>query len=500
MSPILNFENDIFISYAHLDNQPLDEGLDGWVETLHERLGIRLSQLLGEEVSIWRDPKLQGNDYFADSLVTRISRAAILISILSPRYVKSEWCMREINEFSKAAELRGGLRVGNSSRLFKIIKTYIPLEEQPQSLQPMLGYEFYEYDSALDRAKEFSPDVVPHRDIRYWEKLEDLANDLVHLAEGMKKSAESKLTAAAPVGSAGKTIYLAKTTSDLSGERDIIQRELQQHGQLVLPDKELPLNAAALKEDVSEYLKKSQLSIHLIGARYGIVPEDDSRSIIQIQNDLARERAQEIQQLIWMPTGLESQDARQQKFIDSLRLGLDGHQGVEVLQTKLEDLKTQIYEKLADKPQAAADADSDSRPTSIYLICDKQDYEAVSTLESYLFDQGFEVILPVLEGDEAQAAQDHKDNLLYCDAVIIYYGQANAIWLRMKMRELQKIAGYGRTQPLLAKAIYISGPRTARKDQFKTHEALVVRNYEAFSPEPLQPLLAKIRITKGAHG
>ncbi|MGB7924023.1 MAG: TIR domain-containing protein [Pyrinomonadaceae bacterium] len=502
MCPVQGFDEDIFISYAHLDNQPLAEGLEGWVETLHERLGIRLAQLLGEEVKIWRDPKLQGNDYFADTLVVRVAKVAVLVSVLSPRYVKSEWCMREINEFCKAAELQGGLRVGNSSRLFKIIKTYIPLEEQPPSLQPMLGYEFYDYDAAQGRAKEFSPDVVPHRDIRYWEKLEDLANDLKQLIERMKEQTESATAPRASASSAnpaGKIIYLAKTTSDLSEERDIIQRELQQRGHRVLPDEELPLNAVEMKEAVREYLKNSHLSIHLIGARYGMIPEDESRSIIQIQNDLAAERGQEMSRLLWMPTGLESQDERQQKFIDALRLGVNGFQGVEVLQTKLEDLKMQIYEKLADKPQTPAPVENEGGPVSLYLICDKQDSESVAPLESYLFDQGFEVILPVMEGDEAQAAQDHKDNLLYCDAVMIYYGQASEIWLRMKLRELQKIAGYGRTQPMLAKAIHISGPPTPRKDQFKTHEAIVIRNYGPFSPGLLEPFIVKTRTAKGAQ-
>ena len=500
MCPIPGFDDDLFISYAHLDNQPLAEGLEGWVETLHGRLGIRLSQLLGEEVKIWRDPKLQGNDYFADALLMRVAKVGILVSVLSPRYVKSEWCMREVDEFCKAAALNGGLRIGNSSRLFKIIKTYIPLEDQPPSLQPMLGYEFYEYDPAQGRAKEFSPDVVPHRDLRYWEKLEDLASDLKRLIEKMNEESASETHTPAPSSPTGKTIYLAKTTSDLSEERDIIQRELQQHGHLVLPDKELPLNASALAEAVREYLKNSQLSIHLIGARYGMIPEDESRSIIQIQNDLAAERGQAMRRLLWMPTGLQSEDERQQKFIDALRLGLNGFQGVEVLQTKLEDLKMQIHEKLADKPQTPPPSEGEGRPLSLYLICDKQDYEAVSALETYLFDQGYEVILPVMEGDEAQAAQDHKDSLLYCDAVMIYYGQANEIWLRMKLRELQKIAGYGRTQPMLARAIYIDDPPTARKDQFKTHEALVIRNYGPFSPELLKPFLTKIEAAKGAQG
>lgn len=30
MSTLANFEDDLFISYAHIDNQPLAEGLKGW--------------------------------------------------------------------------------------------------------------------------------------------------------------------------------------------------------------------------------------------------------------------------------------------------------------------------------------------------------------------------------------------------------------------------------------------------------------------------------------
>jgi hypothetical protein len=60
VAPIPKYEDEVFISYAHIDNQPLDEGLKGWVETLHERLQIRLGQLTGEPVKIWRDRKLKG--------------------------------------------------------------------------------------------------------------------------------------------------------------------------------------------------------------------------------------------------------------------------------------------------------------------------------------------------------------------------------------------------------------------------------------------------------
>lgn len=62
----MKFENDIFISYAHIDDQPLVEGKKGWVSNFHRALEIRLAQLLGRRSRIWRDPKLQGNDVFAD--------------------------------------------------------------------------------------------------------------------------------------------------------------------------------------------------------------------------------------------------------------------------------------------------------------------------------------------------------------------------------------------------------------------------------------------------
>jgi hypothetical protein len=86
----MGFEDDVFISYAHVDNETLAAGQDGWVSLLHDRLRKRLRQLLGEEVKIWRDPKLQGNDEFADTLVIRVSKAGVLLSVLSPRYIKSD--------------------------------------------------------------------------------------------------------------------------------------------------------------------------------------------------------------------------------------------------------------------------------------------------------------------------------------------------------------------------------------------------------------------------
>ena len=104
------FESDAFISYAHLDNVELIEGHKGWVSNLHRALEVRVAQLLGKQPQIWRDPKLQGNDFFAEALVDKLRRVAILVPVVSPRYVKSEWTRKELSAFCQAAEKQGGIR------------------------------------------------------------------------------------------------------------------------------------------------------------------------------------------------------------------------------------------------------------------------------------------------------------------------------------------------------------------------------------------------------
>lgn len=70
MAYVPGFEHDIFISYAHVDNTPVEEDKDGWVTKLHASLLALIPQKIGraEGFTIWRDLKLSGNDEFADTL------------------------------------------------------------------------------------------------------------------------------------------------------------------------------------------------------------------------------------------------------------------------------------------------------------------------------------------------------------------------------------------------------------------------------------------------
>jgi hypothetical protein len=489
----MEFENDVFVSYAHIDDQALAEGQPGWISSLHRALQVRLEQLLGKEAKIWRDLKLQGNDIFSDRLLETLPKVGVLVSVLSPRYVKSEWCQRELNAFLQASLLTGGTRVKDKLRVFKVVKTPIPREEQPAELQSTLGYEFFTVERDSGRQRELGPMSPPDAQSLYWVKLDDLAHDiadLLNILEGQTTGAPT-----APAASKG-TVYLAETSSDLRDRRDAVRRELLGQGYSVLPDKPLPLVEPDFSASVREHLAQSKLSVHMVGENYGVVPDDTTQSIVVLQHELAIERASasDFCRLIWMPPNLIIDDERQRTFIERLENDSRCQSGADILKTPLEDFKTVLHVRLNPPPPKVdrqAPPPGQSAVQRVYLICDQRDVDATRPLVDYLFER-FEVTLPVFDGDESQVRREHEANLAECDAVVIYYGAGNELWLRSKLRELQKIAGYGRTKPMLAKAVYVAPPDAPEKERFRTHDAIVIKAAAQFAAAVLEPFVGEL--------
>ena len=220
----------------------------------------------------------------------------------------------------------------------------------------------------------------------------------------------------------------------------------------------------------------------------------DQRAIIRLQNDIAAEysRGRGLPRLIWMPSDVTPQSERQQKFITHLERDPDEQLGADILRTNLEELKTIVIDKLQSKKNPSSDNRGADNLTNIYLICDQCDFDDTVQLSDYLFEQGFEVLLPVFEGDESEVREDHTDKLKYCDAIIIYQGAAKDLWLSSKLRDLRKLPGYDGYQPKLAKAIYAGPPANPQKERLRTREAMVLREFQNFSAESLEPFIAEI--------
>lgn len=528
----MNFEKDIFISYAHIDELEISDDIKGWISDFHRSLEVRLSQILGNRPVIWRDDRLQGNDFFGPEIVAQFPKLKVLVSIITPRYLKSEWCTREIEEFYKAAELTGGVSIENKARIFKVLKTPVKLESQPEKIRDILGYEFYRIDPSTGRPREFLKMFGQESEQAFWARLDDVAYDIAQLIEKLDQPAqaskngtvhESKTIVHAngitvnTTSNTRKKIYLADASYDLKEYHDSVRRELEDTGFIVLPDKNLTLYAEKFKSEVAEHMRECILSIHMIGSSYGLVPEGTEKSVIVLQNEIAAEQSisNGMNRLIWVNPEINATDPRQQTFIEQLRNNEELQQDSDLLHGSIEEFKFAIFdnirkqdvkekekqlalEKEQQKTAAAATGNlatpiDTGGPRLIYFICDQRDLDETRGIEDCLFDAGHEVMLPVFEGEEAQLRKEHEENLRMCDAVILYYGNANELWLRSMTRDLLRLPALERTKPLLAKLAYLAGPPTPQKERFRSNELTVVNGINGFNTQILNDFIEKLR-------
>ncbi len=511
----MGFDHDIFISYSHLDNEAPFPGDPGWISFFHQVLEKRVAQLAGKKLKIWRDPDLKGNDIFPEKLAERVKNAAAFICVISKRYVESDWCNRELSEFAGAAG-KVVVEGAGKARVFKVVKRPQPEDKLPQPVQPLLGYDFFKVDPESKRIRELDVSIEPELKKEYWARLDDLANDITELLELLEKErSETPAADAAATPSAGGTVYLAETTLDLQDARDELKRDLQRHGYSVLPDQALPLAAQVLEDFVREQLGRAQLVVHLVGAGFGVVPEGTTHSVVGLQNEVAAELAAEgrLRRLVWMPPKLEPKDDRQREFVEELRDDERTYERSDLLEVPLEDLKTHLYKQLeeiakrAEKERLAREKEKETKKEGpaagavaggevrqVYLVCDQRDLDAVAPLEDHLFDQGFEVVLPVFDGDESTVHGEHTANLTVSDAFLFYYGAGGRQWIRNQLRELQKSRGYDGKKREVATAVYVAGPADSEKERFRTHHVnLVVKEGESFDPEVLGPFVEKVK-------
>lgn len=477
----------VFISYTHVDNKPFGPEKQRWISLLDEHLSVRLEQLAPEHhVSVWRDDKLQGNDVFAESLKERLGEVAVLISVCSPKYLLSEWCQRELNEFVQAAQAKGALGVGTKSRVFKVMKTPVPLDELPPPLAPLLGYEFYEVLPEGDHFREFLLNPNEEARWKFYARADDLAQDIADLLDELTDEAVGL------EGVTSSTVYLAATTSDVSEGRDDLRRELQRRGFRVVPDRDLPLVADDLSAAITGWLSESDFSIHLLGARYGARPEGDDRSIPDLQLDLARGFAdrQVLTQLIGIDQGHEMVDEEQAELIERVETTNVGR-GVEVVKAPFDRFKAHVLDTMSRSPLATK-SDTSAEGRTVYLAYDRPDSEEAEALQTLIEARGFNVVSPLMEGSESEVREVHETSMVLSDAVLIYYGKCTEHWVRMRLFDLMKVRGWGRTEPYLAQALWVGAPDTPHKAKLHITETLVLYGMADPAPTALEPFLLRL--------
>ena len=344
----------------------------------------------------------------------------------------------------------------------------------------LFGFEFFEKDAETGRVREFDEAFGPLLKQRFHERVYDLAYEVGQVLKVLRQVQAQDGVSQARLASR-QFIYLATATSDLQNERDRIKRELIERGHAVLPEAPLPSVSSDVERAVQTCLEKCTIAIHLLGRHYGITPEDSSESVQALQVKLTAQRAGQsnLQRLVWIPGNVGLIDPRQSNFIRQVQEDPKLHLHAEIIEGNINLLKQDLIRRLAPpeekKALPAKVQSTNNEAPNVYLICEPRDEDATAPLEDYLFSQGLEVCFPAFDGTDADAEALHRENLLTCDAVIVYYGQAPRAWVDIKLREILKAPGYGRTAPIRLQAVYIAPPDDRRKDRFRSHQAQVIQ-------------------------
>jgi hypothetical protein len=342
------YDHDIFVSYAHVDDEPLPGGDQGWVTTLTTCVKTKLAQKLGrnDAYSLWMDYELRGGQPITPHILGRVQRSAMLLVVLSPGYIASDWCRRELETFA------GLISEDQRRRMFVVELDRLDEAERPHHLADLKRSRFWAANQISGTPR---PLGHPLLDAEYYSAVDDLIREIVTELKGLK-SAEPRSAAATPLASNG-AVFLAEVTDDLEEQRNNVKRYLDQAGIAVLPKNACSLHPDAFRQAVTDGLAEADLFVQLLSALPGKRPPDLPEGYAKCQMQLALSLGKPVLQ--WRSPALDVaavQDAAQRMLLDAATVRAEG----------IEDFKREIRRRL-DEPQKKPPG---PEPTGAFVFVD----------------------------------------------------------------------------------------------------------------------------------
>jgi hypothetical protein len=460
---------DIFITYARDDDLAPPDNPDrkGFATFLDESIRYQFRNLGPKRPTIWRDTKrISDGDQFTPEIEEALKNASLLLVVLSPNWMASKWCRRELDTF---AGYHGPDDI--RERIIVVSKGFVDLDERPPLLQGQTGFAFYVRNAD---AGEISTDVEyfdrgEARDQRYWNKLNELVACLLrHQAPPPPPPP--------PYPPTGRIIYVAKPASDMRAGYDRIVSELVGKGHTVVPtpSEDIPLGSAVAVID--EALSKAEISVHLLGEKAGEAPEEQA-PLVKLQLERAAAKAGKdngatFHRILWAPSLWSIQPDATQPPREITRRPLDvldkfdsqfaGDKVEGDSLSKFVDFLNQHLIVIAPRPAATA-LPAINGGARLYLYHSQEDSEYALSLARALQQRQMEALLPAFDGPDVDIKSFNGKQLAECDAVILCWASASEVWVRAYANGLRNWHDLGRTQQFSYRAVVAAPPPGSRK-------------------------------------
>jgi hypothetical protein len=195
MSIVPDFAYDLFISYAHVNDQRIAEDDDGWVTDLHDVLSKKLLEEMRVKPRIWRDEGGLDGKQVHQGIAEALQSSAVFLAVVSAAYLESDYCNRELDAFVGQVSPRFPLIVRGHQRL--VTAVYDSEEELPRAgwgsarptAAPLIDAPsaiFCQADPATGRRQRFTKPrrSDPHP---YWDAADQLVRHLTAIFGEMRK-------------------------------------------------------------------------------------------------------------------------------------------------------------------------------------------------------------------------------------------------------------------------------------------------------------------------
>lgn len=443
------FNYDVFVSYAHVDDIPDIDSQPGWVTNLVRKLSIRLAQQLGgsDTFKLWMDRKqgdgLGGNNPIQEKIEGTLQRAAVMVVIMSPAYIKREWCQRELAAFSEAMQK---VKLSNG-RIFIVERANVDQAERPPQLQNLRGYRFW-IDKDGEGHRTLGIPIPTAEDRQYWDELTGLAAELAKELRDIKGVVEASLptpdnrdTVVAEADDR-PMVFLAEATDDLYYVRKQVVDYLDQAGLQVVPSANEHYPSAedefraAVERDLAACNTVCVQLLSGVPSRY--------QQFVEIQYEMAAASGKKLLQ--WRSRDVELSQIEDQHLRDLL-------DGETVLAVGIEEFKKTVVERAQSAAKARQRAESAATDGDVPARAAFIRVSAVAEEADLL-----EGIADVLGRNEvyydAGEIEDLQEELQYvfenCDGLIIPYANGDVKEVEKRLRACRMQMFRHSRKPLLA--------------------------------------------------
>ena len=470
MAYVLGYDHDVFVSYAHLD----DQGEGAWVTNLVRHLDTEIRQRLGtQDLRLWIDHELDGNRPLTPEIMQAIRRSATILLIVSPSYVASEWCARERNAFLGFAR-----DCVSKGRMFIVRCRDIDPQILPPEFRDLIGFKFWTRDT--DAGGVTRPlGLTDLKEQAYFASVINLADKLAQKLKEIKVAR----TAGTPPSATAATehVFLARSTDDMETREAELVSHLTQAGLRILPETWYREdNEQEFRASLQADLQRCSVFVQLLGRLPGRRAKfAEGRRFPAIQHDIVREIGKPILQwrdLADDPAMIE--DEAHRTLLEGARAG------------GFEEFKRAVVEATRRKVRTPKPRATN---VAVFVNADRSDLEIARKLSELLAQQGVECYWPIAEGSPEIVRQDLEENLKSCDGLVLIYGATEPSWVRDQLRQGRKILGQ-RDRPLAGLAICLGPPPEKLELAVALPELITLDGRDGVTPQMLLPFVERLTL------